>query len=1811
MGKAVTIPESNFSGGIDARSAENQIRPGFVKDLLNGDVIEGRVRKRKGTQGYSGNLPVRVSEVEYLNTANQILFTLDESIDLSAVETSPLVVYGRTSNAITSGGPFTNAGDTAKYYSGFSIETRKVLLTGSNTLEVNNSEHGIDTTNMLVNVVASTSVTDRSHILVDTDAIQLSESTYDIDIDYTNATGSNINAYVYYLDCTAVAGSKYVTSLSHTGSGSEVFTIDAAIHALTNYNIIVRIQEDLGSEREFILPESTTVSSTTGSVGITINWTGAAKTFYAILVATDTTNYVTGTVNASSTGTLTLTNVDSPWTILSVYSSDTEIVPDAIAYDDATGDVTISVVNASGSALSVRVVYTYGVIRSNTLYVSDSTVTVDDSDTRPQLTLWGLDHSEIYGTGTLSAREGWVTHLDSFRNTEQSRLIAGLGGNIFRSLGYSETYIASSSEITADEYLYAKLYPRLQGRASSASYVTLSPTFHLTAATPARTRGYVTGGNVSSNLAAVTSVTYDSGTGWVKYILSLTSMAILDSAGASTTIGNVISTTSDLEDYITITQMSSTLLNGTFKIKQVTSGTNVLNIWVENSSITTTDWDDTGVGGFAGIFSDRVTTASASPFIPNDIVDFSAAASASLTLTTKSSSSTSTVVTGVTSTILLINGEVITGSRSSAVVPLRASLPSVTASSTNLVCGDMLSYVGIDRLLRVNSINPDSDRTVNITANGTTATVTLTSGDTTLLSTGSKILLLAAGTYTGVQTITSIPSTLTLTFATTSSSSASSATLVGSTMEVDETLDWEDLSSDANYFRVERRWIPLEAPDDSYGLTPSTYIRHLDSNEYSNQAFLRSGMVSGNMYLTNQVDEVMKVDGANISRAGLIPWQPGLFLSVDTSNSSKITVNNYSIADASISLPVGGSVLGDTFRVVSGLESGFVIGDRIRYTRDGINYDTDVLDVWSDTTPYGYIKVRRISGFPTSLSTDTLTKLANYKYYYRLNAIDVNGNIVASAITGSQDSTVELSADAAVRHKLVGLPAWDIYDYSRLDLDIYRTKQNEASPFYRVATQQMGFDNTQGYITYTDVFADIHLLEIDQTSILKQGNELGIGWSDPLPAKYMTTASNSLVLANIKDYPQLDIQVKALASTTSSTYAGKIWTFRNDSTDTDDVTDMVTTTRYEMVNGTTGDVTTAAVGSDEVTFTLSGSIAAIATTGDWIYLTYASANVVSNSKTVLEASWTSSSGLNANYTSHGFTEGQQVRLTTTNTLPTGLSLSTTYYIKYIDANNFKLATTLGGSAIAWTDDGTGDHTVTLQANDLTYSGWYQIESKTGSTVVINITGATATSSYPDKYVIATDPTDIPVLLGTDGNLGMVNGDSLDTFDAIRRLSMAINASMRMVDTSLSGMSTFVPWMVARGGNDVGVSGRLVVRQPKKMSTTLEVELPATISGFDVFVNSVRRSGGAEVSATSKEFPSRILVSYENYPEIFDSPTTIVDLDSDSAIDINPEDGQEITGVIPFFGESAFGSAQQSGIVVVFKENSVYLVDISEKRKGNTSIQRIETSGLGCTAPFSIAPTKNGIIFGNEAGLYRLNRNLTIDYVGRFLERNWLDEVNSEQLSLAQGHYYGLGRKYKVSVPLGEDTSTSEAYVYDHSQEGEQGIGAWSRYDNHNVTGWANLASSEFSASTAGRVLSTRKVGDSTDYRDSSEAIDFVLETRPLDFGDAGIRKSISSIVVHYRTGARNTGTTLSTAVDTERTYQASTNPILPVSNTGTYIAQDIVTVAHTPSKGKGAYMQTKIRNNSIDEDIEIAGIDYRVSGLSDKGIMDAAQSRTK
>jgi hypothetical protein len=1257
-------------------------------------------------------------------------------------------------------------------------------------------------------------------------------------------------------------------------------------------------------------------------------------------------------------------------------------------------------------------------------------------------------------------------------------------------------------------------YPRLNKRLAADTI--LGPAFYSTGELPARTRGYITGDGGASNFFVIDSIVYNSGTGYMDYTLTMPNMAI------NGTLSTIIDVTAGLEDRFTAQDCGFRLHNGVFPVKAVTNpAADTLVISILNSSIATSDYDELDVGGRGGIFTDRIITSGNAPYLPADTIASELFPDTVDFVTVENVIGTTVLISGVLDVIDLPGGLRMVASRTSSVIPGRTFAN--VADVSNVVRGDMLTYTDIDRQLRVKYVNTLSDLAVTISSDGYEATVTLGSGTTNSFFEGADILITDSVFFNGVHTITAISSSNTFRFDTSVTNGTSeSATITGKTIQIDEELTFSDTIDSTKQLTVHSRWIPIEIPTDSFDATPKTRVKHFDSASYDNQAIIRSTMVNDNLYLTNDDDEVLKFDGTNIYRAGLWRWQPHMFATTDTTAAGVIEVGNPSVTTTAVAVE-------NRFSIASADIGVFSVGDQIKASGDGAIYT--ITSLVPDTTT-SYIIVDRV--ITTVASPQDLLRVSVFKYYFRMNAIDANNNIVASAATGSDDFNIKLGEDAAINLKVVGMPVWDIYDYDKLEVQIYRTKADSVAPFYLVATLPMEFDTDGGYLEYTDTTSDDFFTEseLDPVNSKLKGVELGTTWAQPLRAKYCTSAGNKLILGNLRDYPNLDVRlIKKNVILTQSVFTdanNKYWLFRKDNTDAGTSTDMLNRAKYEFKNVSTAVSVTGITGTLGTSFTVTATNSLAA--GDWVYLF---------------------------------------------------------------------------------------HSTVADADQLTYSGWWQVASATGANFTVSskesLSGAAA--NYPDKVLIATVGTDIPVPIGTDGNYAMANGNRTSSqpyeFLAMRRLADAINCSMRKANE----VAGFAPWMTANAGNEFN-SGQLVIRQPKILETSLEVQLPTLSGAFDVFANNVKRASGASAGAITRVYPSRIIASYSNFPEIFDNPTDVDDSFSDSAIDINSADGQEITAIIPFFGDAAFGSAQKSGIIVVFKTNSIYLVDLSAKERGENPVQKLETMGKGCTAPYSVSVTRNGIMFANDTGIYRLSRDLRVEYVGRKYDRKFTNTVNRDQLDLATGHHDTQANSYKLSYPGTAETENSTVAVYNHTREyeGQAAEGSWTTYTNHPATGWANLGASSYFASTSGRVFIVRRIGESSDYRDDDQPIVMTILARALDAGDAGRRKVHSQIISHYQVPSASYGSDLEVAMNLSDVYQPTDSFDINTSSTnedafGLPGQNRIVSISSSIKDKVGVFIQLRYSNGTIDETLILTGFDLRVAAKDDKGILQASVTK--
>lgn len=1751
-----TVDEKSFAFGIDARSAENQIREGFVRDLVNADIIEGRVRKRKGHVSYAGNIPVRVLGLRY-ESGNKICFTLDSSIDLSRVPSTPILVYGRSSL----GNPFSSSGG-LQYYTGWTTNLKKTLLANTtSTISAPQTEHGLTSPDFFTGTALSTGTgDDLSGEVVSLDGISISASTYDITASYTNGEATNKSAFLYYLNRTGITGETYISTQAITTPGTKTFTIPAATHQLANYNIVPQLylgdNSVLGSVTTWskIQPDSFSINITSGQVVCTFTISEAVPSLTAKLILSAVPFDQAAAVQLSpspvtppASQSVSVVDVGSPLIFGALYEKDSVtntynlVFPDNTTYNDTTKALSISYTKSSPATDGIYY-YNYGTIRANELCVTHPSAITPGADTSPQLTIWGLDHTTIYSTEKEVNRRGWVTHVDSYRSPASTHLVAGLGGNFFAALTKEEMVDAANVALPLQTAM-PTYYARLQSRLASA--ISIGPLFWDTTAVPFRTRGTASFYSGGTNWATITSIAYQTSTGYTRYTMSVPGLAIV----GGSTISDVVSTTPDLEDWFTVKSMSHSKHNGTFKIKG-SGQPSATTIWfdVENDALTNIDYDDSGTEGLGGVFTDQITFTTTNEFIENDIL-LSSLWGEETNLAIKSVDNLTAVVQNIYEIKALATGLLISGKRTSATVALRN--PTGTSISTYLVAGDTINCSAVAYPL----------------------------------------------------TVTEVDST-------------------NHSITFDQPITWYDDITNSITYTVSRRWIPREMPlrDSGDVLINDKISRYFANNTYDNQPFLRSAMVQNNLYLTNGDDEVYKYDGLNTYRAGIIPWQPGLFAIVESVASGGIPLAS-GVADD------GGSgdvleLVGGQIRIDKDQAAKFSDGDTV-IIRDGTlspvqDYVVTIKgrELESSGNHYLFSFVEPLP-FTTLGSGVTVQMIICYfaRYYFRLNLKDRNGVTIASAVTGAKDFVVQVAPTntnpTRVHLRLVGLPAWDHYDYSNKNIEVetYRTywsttSVGEAPAFYRLPqVKTCAYTGADGYLDVIDTYGNNALSELDSVVGALGGTAVAAAWDETPRAKYLTTAGNRLVLANLTDWPTLGVQYVTEAGLVLSDFAGQTFTFRRDAAITETskpATDMSNYVTYELVNGGGSTLATTAFASVTGGFSISFATGSFAP-GDWVYIQLAS----SASHPLDFCGWWQIHAVSTPVTTT--VTGNQVAVTTLNVAST---------TGFASAGNFV------HNSITYAYTGKTPTSFTGISPAITANDGETITGPYICTILSTKTYVAPTHSH--TAIFATNKKDVPVNINTDYNMQMFNGQTTvnPELRILRRVGEAINATMRMTDTTIAGYTSFRPWLTARSESDVN---QLLVKQPRADDTQPALTISGATSKVSTYVNGSKVvttgstwSDRTQTISLITRYPSRLAASYNNYPEIFHNLWTVNPDFSDSIIDVNSADGQEITGVIPFFGESAFGAALQGGVLVVFKQNSIYLVNLDKKAEGVNAIERLETQGLGCTAPYSIAPTKDGIAFANDSGIYVLRRNQRIEYLGRFMERKWQKEVDRNYLSIVHGHHYNVGRQYKLSVPLLNDTlpgyaENSEVYVYNHTGETGDESGGWGRYTNHPATGWANLFQDAFFATVNGSVMRLRVEEVPEDYRDGANAIEANFESRATDFGQGGIRKVVSHVIVNYRTGGMSEATTLEASPDLLQQYD-STTPFavinVPTNNGFSTVAgQDVVTIRHSLVRRKCVYMTIRISNNGLDQEWEVAGMSYVVSGLTSKGITQAATTK--
>lgn len=1730
------LPAKSPAGGIDSYSSREKIGEDYVEDALNMDSdASGRWTTRRGYENYFGWLPLRVRRFVQTGTTIKLYFDTSQSIDLAETGQGPLILYGKLPSYSNYGTSSFSDENNGVYFATYQLESRETL-SGSGTTTRAATDTGISSKYVFAGLSQATSPSDTSNTTLETETITIDTLTFDVSVGYTvpvsedvyflfktkdpeagsvyigdvaslsanititnvagnltaNATGhglsngdvvrlyttgsfpgNTVGLTNYYVVGAAANTFQLALTLAGTpilyssaGSGTisfrrqgETFSIGALTHNLASFRIGVRVFDEATTTSTEIVPTSLSISLI-GTVEFTIE---GDMDGYAILTTVPLENSITAAAVAGMNS-ITLVNPPSPYCFYYAYAFDSglnkfvAVTPASIHYDSPTDIVTIEYELAANSE-NVEIYYEEAITISNILSVEDTgSATIDVNN--PSLTVWGIGHQDIYRADAI--RGGWANHIDNYKSVGEEKLVAGVGGCL---------YYAGESSTASALFKIDGQYGMLRARTGSERFV--APLFSTTA--NLRTRGTVYDSTIEDGYAVVTDVTFVS-EGIVDVTLSFENKT--GDISLSSTLGN--------SDLLRVVGLGDDRNNGTFPILSIeTDTTTSAVIRVANSAASDATLNEVGALGGAGVFTDIVEFLDDHKFVTNDELSSEGFVSV---LTVVGVVSSTEVLVDVETLVALPDRILLFGTRESRIIPTRDATQVETV--VNYVRGDSLETPYVDNKPIIVNVNPDDDEDATVVVVDGIATVGFAVPHA--LNINGRVFLYGDTTnnVNGEQLVLSTPTVSSLTFATTAADGTYSATALGHTIELDESIEWYD-SSSVSALSVVGRWLPIEAPDrgDS-AVIKDTAFQYFDDNAYSNQPNISSVVIADTMLFTNADDEVMKYDGVSGYEAGLRRNIPSVFMALDTSVPS--ILKGFEVAYSA------SSAAGKYFQIEV---DAFNVGERIHDSVSGTVFIVVEKQTVPGTTDKWNIVV---SGDTSSFSgAGTLTKVKRFRYYMRFNMIDRNNNSIASAAVNSSDMYFDIVEDGRILIKTSYYPITGYSDYERIELEVYKTISDTSAPFYLAKRIALDFDFTSPTtIEIIDDSDDEFLTQLDAVNSALLGAEIGTGWQPPYRAGVITTFDNSTIIGDLKSWPRFDITFKPKSgSIVASDLNGFKQLFRKNSSDPLSTPNFEDRVGYQFKS--TGSLTITGFTGD--TFT---SVAAPIVTGDWVYLFYST-----------------------------------------------------------DVSN----------------------------KDLACCGWFEVEKLTANTFKLLGFGFTsATAVYPDKVVVGSDKY-IPVWIGADYNYGQVGGNSGGSIELIaaRRLADAINFTFTYNRYLVKqNYPSFDPWLTAYAGADYNI-GQVVVETQLQLDAIPEVLLGTISSGLSIFINNLRRSSDEQVGASILLYPSRVGISYKNYPEIFDNLDGTKET-SDSVVDINPADGQRVTGAIPFFGDATFGAAQLNQIVVIFKSNSIYVLD-----KATREYQKLDSRGIGCTAPKTITASKDCIMFVNSSGPYRITRDMKVEYVGRYMEGKWKALVEKNALDTASATHWGEERRYKVSLPLKGSIDNSQVFVYQYDREETGLAGSWTRYDNHNSVLWANQRENNYYSSTNGCVFQVRKYDDSIDFRDDSAPISTSLTFRAEDFGVPGVRKNVVAVTVQLDTSSSSvTDVGVYTAVNLKRNFESVGNL--------TILEDENVTVRCTPNIKKGTHMQVKLEHVALDEKLAVSGLNFKVARNDSAGIAQAA-----
>lgn len=1405
-----------------------------------------------------------------------------------------------------------------------------------------------------------------------------------------------------------------------------------------------------------------------------------------------------------------------------------------------------------------QVVYysTFTAASATTLEVTDSgAVSTSYDDTNPQITIWGITKSSTD-----------VVNLSNYSNSSENYLVASTGGNLFAA--------RDRSDISTD-YLVPSTTVSITGTVSGTNNI--APLFQNSGDLVTRDNGRIVADNIDGNYAIIDSVEY-LGSNQVKYTLSLTNKT-----------GTLAASVINNRDYLTVSNMTYSIFNGEFKIISVNDSEN--SITVENSAVKVIDFNSTGEQGRGGIFSDSITFTSTPPFLNSDELVSSLFTGKAIPIVTSINSNT-VYFTGVFQGVAATG--TITGKRTSTIATV--------ADEVNFVVGDMITYNSLTRNLRVTAIDTSDNQ--------------LTLDESIEIEHGDNISVI--GRWIPLERPELVNENRIKTFDENNYDTQSrirSTSLQNNiyfTNQEDEIMKYD---GESVYRAGLFRWQPqlfITTQEHEGAITPSQTVVSYSAVSSTNNTFTvttTSGFSIGDYVVEEDSERSFLIIGIDADNKFIRVDDPSDFLSgYSTGELRKVkrlryyyrceAIDNNDNVTASANTGVLDSIVNIYSRAVK------VSHQLVGFPR-------------FDTYDFENIKIKVFREYPYNSGAFYLVKTVKVNYenadtYYTMidNLPDENLKTLDEINIQIEDvGNIGTTWEEPLRSKYTSsidnkLILGNVKDYKS---NYYEFSQDSTENYLDImsvnkdASESFTGDPIVDYIwaakTNSDIsslFINVYNVTIDTsnnyvelTTLTTHGRAVG-QWI------YMTFSHN----LRSKDCTLSGWhQITSVPTTTTLRF-----TYNSDNHEIQD---------YEEITFIAGNVDTT---NDEIT--LSAGEYNKLTEGNAIHFssgsqpaplvntkTYRVNKIGSNKIKIQEYNSSTDTWDVVNLTSAVDGEFKQAFLTDDMYRMNSGSSTNVPFLDIVDYN-------YEWQTLNETYTGMFYHSYrvaslinsVMNVTDITISGYEDfipwIIASAGSEIGTGIQIRNPKTASTDIAIL---PSLLPVTLTTPIQYKL--NDKVLKFHQVSASGSTITTDFNVED----GMSLHI---MNSGWSINDWFRRFYITNTQADKRTFNISLTKGGSSYTPSGGGTSYAYFGNVDTAENEFNSRVIVSYKNRSEMFNKPYGLSQEDIKNVFDVNPADGQEITGIIPFFGDSFSNFSSKEQILVVFKEYSIYLINLD-----NRLINKIESQNQGCQAPDSIAYTRNGIIFANNSGIYRLNKDLSINYVGENLERFWRDSINKDSLNTSIAVHDSDDRRYRLAVPINSDTVNSNMLVYNHQKELDRRFryGAWTKSDNFPVISWTFNNNIVYFGTNTGEVFKFRSANDSTDYRDDTSSISSEIKFRPEHFNSKGLRKIVRNLILTYQLDKSSiTSGELLVSLDLDNIFRSCGTVSLELDTISTGFGSTEVksgkSVKFSLPRKRGEFFQLKFTHDQIDEEFIITSISYVVAGMSHKLITESSES---